>query len=132
MLHLYLIISIWRIKNIAYTSVGGGDCNPLNYEDAKTVFYQPLNVKDKKLYSRIGNKGLTSEGIKYQECFVIAIPDNAPETKLEDCYSLEDCKKRCSDNNTRLSKKEERKLIEFFDKYPDSIIKFKLYRRWMK
>lgn len=26
----------------------GGYCNPKNYEDAKTVFYYPINVKDKK------------------------------------------------------------------------------------
>lgn len=28
----------------------GGYCNPANYNDAKTVFYQPRNIKDKKLY----------------------------------------------------------------------------------
>lgn len=28
----------------------GGYCKPINYEKAKTVYYQPLNVKDKKLY----------------------------------------------------------------------------------
>ena len=28
----------------------GGYCNPSNYEDAKTVYYQPINAKDKKLY----------------------------------------------------------------------------------
>lgn len=26
----------------------GGYCNPRNYEDAKTVFYYPINIKDKK------------------------------------------------------------------------------------
>lgn len=26
----------------------GGYCNPQNYEDAKTVFYYPINIKDKK------------------------------------------------------------------------------------
>ena len=26
----------------------GGFCNPNNYQDAKTVFYQPINIKDKK------------------------------------------------------------------------------------
>ena len=26
----------------------GGYCNPKNYEDAKTVFYYPINIKDKK------------------------------------------------------------------------------------
>ena len=26
----------------------GGYCNPSNYEDAKTVFYYPINMKDKK------------------------------------------------------------------------------------
>lgn len=26
----------------------GGYCNPANYEDAKTVFYYPINIKDKK------------------------------------------------------------------------------------
>lgn len=26
----------------------GGYCNPSNYEDAKTVFYYPINIKDKK------------------------------------------------------------------------------------
>lgn len=28
----------------------GGYCNPANYNDAKTVFYQPINIKDKRLY----------------------------------------------------------------------------------
>ena len=28
----------------------GGYCNPISYEAAKTVFYQPINAKDKKLY----------------------------------------------------------------------------------
>lgn len=28
----------------------GGYCNPMTYEDAKTVFYQSLNVKDKKKF----------------------------------------------------------------------------------
>ena len=28
----------------------GAFCNPNNYQDAKTVFYQPINVKDKKLW----------------------------------------------------------------------------------
>lgn len=28
----------------------GGYCNPMSYELAKTVFYQPLNVKDKKIW----------------------------------------------------------------------------------
>ncbi len=28
----------------------GGYCNPSNYEQAKTVFYQPINSKDKKQY----------------------------------------------------------------------------------
>lgn len=28
----------------------GGYCNPQNYEDAKTVFEQPINIKDKNLF----------------------------------------------------------------------------------
>jgi site-specific DNA-methyltransferase (adenine-specific) len=28
----------------------GGFCNPKNYQDAKTIFYQPINIKDKKLW----------------------------------------------------------------------------------
>ena len=28
----------------------GGYCRPNCYEDAKTVFYQPINIKDKKKY----------------------------------------------------------------------------------
>lgn len=28
-----------------------GLCNPQTYNDAKTVFYQPINIKDKKLYN---------------------------------------------------------------------------------
>ncbi|MCA9497222.1 MAG: site-specific DNA-methyltransferase [Nanoarchaeota archaeon] len=28
----------------------GGFCNPNNYQDAKTIFYQPINIKDKKLW----------------------------------------------------------------------------------
>lgn len=28
----------------------GGYCQPANYDKAKTVFYQPINVRDKKLY----------------------------------------------------------------------------------
>lgn len=28
----------------------GGYCNPHNYDDARTVFFQPINIKDKKLY----------------------------------------------------------------------------------
>lgn len=28
----------------------GGYCNPENYQLAKTVFYQPINIKDKRLY----------------------------------------------------------------------------------
>ena len=28
----------------------GGYCNPSNYEDAKTVFYEPINIKDKQHY----------------------------------------------------------------------------------
>ena len=28
-----------------------GLCNPHTYNDAKTVFYQPINIKDKKLYN---------------------------------------------------------------------------------
>lgn len=28
----------------------GGYCNPSSYEDAKTVYYQPINSKDKTLY----------------------------------------------------------------------------------
>ena len=28
----------------------GGYCNPMNYEAAKTVYYQPINTTDKKLY----------------------------------------------------------------------------------
>lgn len=28
----------------------GGYCNPRNYEDAKTVFEQPINIKDKNLF----------------------------------------------------------------------------------
>lgn len=31
----------------------GGYCNPQSYEDAKTVFSQPINIKDKKLYKHI-------------------------------------------------------------------------------
>jgi site-specific DNA-methyltransferase (adenine-specific) len=46
----YLIINTLQIKSIAYTSVGGGYCNPMSYESAKTVYYQPMNVKDKNLY----------------------------------------------------------------------------------
>lgn len=29
----------------------GGYCNPSCYEEAKTVYYQPINIKDKKKYS---------------------------------------------------------------------------------
>lgn len=29
----------------------GGFCNPNSYEEAKTVYYQPINAKDKKKYS---------------------------------------------------------------------------------
>lgn len=29
----------------------GGYCNPVNYETAKTVYHQPLNVQDKKYYT---------------------------------------------------------------------------------
>lgn len=28
----------------------GGYCNPQSYEDAKTVYYQPINIEDKKLF----------------------------------------------------------------------------------
>ena len=28
----------------------GGYCNPVSYESAKTVYYQPINAKDKKLW----------------------------------------------------------------------------------
>ena len=31
----------------------GGYCNPQSYEDAKTVFQLPINIKDKKLYKHI-------------------------------------------------------------------------------
>ncbi|MDO5556923.1 MAG: site-specific DNA-methyltransferase [Clostridia bacterium] len=29
----------------------GGYCNPSNYEDAKTVFYYPINIKDKRKWN---------------------------------------------------------------------------------
>jgi DNA modification methylase len=29
----------------------GGYCNPNSYIDAKTVYYQPINIKDKRLYN---------------------------------------------------------------------------------
>jgi len=29
----------------------GGYCKPNNYEDAKTVMFEPINIKDKKLYN---------------------------------------------------------------------------------
>lgn len=29
----------------------GGYCQPIGYEEARTFFYQPINIKDKKLYN---------------------------------------------------------------------------------
>ena len=37
-------------KNIVCISVGGGYCNPETYDEAKTVYYTPINQKDKELY----------------------------------------------------------------------------------
>ena len=37
------------IKNIVYFRKNGY-CQPKNYEDAKTVYYSTINIKDKKLY----------------------------------------------------------------------------------
>ena len=30
---------------------GGGYCNPKDYESAKTVYYQPINISDKKIFN---------------------------------------------------------------------------------
>ncbi|MBR4983138.1 MAG: site-specific DNA-methyltransferase [Lachnospiraceae bacterium] len=38
------------IKSIVYTSVGGGYCSPNSYDSARTVYTQPINIKDKRLY----------------------------------------------------------------------------------
>ena len=36
------------IKRIVYIFVKVGYCSPKSYEDAKTVFLYPINIKDKK------------------------------------------------------------------------------------
>lgn len=38
------------IKSFVYIFVGGGYCNPRNYNYAKTVWELPINVKDKGLF----------------------------------------------------------------------------------
>ena len=58
----------------------GGLCNPKNYNDAKTVFFQPINLSDKKLYGHptikplniIGTliKNSSKEGDVVLDCFM--------------------------------------------------------------
>lgn len=93
----------------------------LNYIETK-LKPSIIIIKDKKIYSYLGGI-LTPEDIKYQDCFVISNISEVP-IKLEDCHSFEECEKRCQENNNVLSKKEKKKLLEFFNKYPDSIIRF--------
>ena len=47
---LHLTTNTYPIKSIVFISVGGGYCQPNDYESARTVFFQPLNSKDKSIW----------------------------------------------------------------------------------
>ncbi len=58
----------------------GGYCNPERYEEAKTIFYEPINIKDKKLFGH--------PTIKPLKIFEILIKNSSKEGELIlDCFS---------------------------------------------
>ena len=58
----------------------GGYCQPKSYENAKTIFHEPINIKDKNLYNH--------PTIKPIAIFKILIENSSKENELVlDCFS---------------------------------------------